>query len=117
MGNITSCKHEKAASRYNFIFFVQATEIAVITTLGAAGSSAYIASWQDEHSEATAYKIASFPWHAKTKYRTAIYRAHRKRNAAKIVNQSIFNFWKYNDMANIVVHNVNLICDNGNSKT
>lgn len=59
---ITCCKHEKAASRYNFGFLLHAAQTAFRITLGIVDSSAVIAAWQHKHSEASASRTASFPW-------------------------------------------------------
>jgi hypothetical protein len=59
---ITFCKHEKAASRYNFGFLLHAAQTAFRITVGMVESSAVIATWQHEHSEASASRTASFPW-------------------------------------------------------
>jgi hypothetical protein len=58
---ITCCKHEKAASRYNFDFLLHAAQTAFRITLGMPESSALIAVWQLEQSAASASRIASFP--------------------------------------------------------
>lgn len=58
---ITFCRHRKAASRYNFDFLLQAAQTAFSITLGKLESSAVIAAGQQEHNEASASKIASFP--------------------------------------------------------
>lgn len=60
---ITCSRHEKAASRYFFAFFLHAEDTKLIMALGLAGSPAEIALWQDAEREPNAYNTASFPCH------------------------------------------------------
>lgn len=60
---LTCSRHEKAATRYFFTFFVHAEDTTLKMALGVEGSSVEIVLWQDLVIAPIAYKRASLPCH------------------------------------------------------